>query len=114
MTEVLKRSPTTGNGGAAGELGHHITTGVTETTMPSHRRGGGCKNTRGRGRCSGSRQAKGVERPGAVAPSEKGLGGKILHRKTKRVKLHGIRVVSSKLTDRKKILNNVGSNNNVG
>jgi hypothetical protein len=114
MTDVLKRSPTTGNGGAAGELGHHITTGVTETTMPSHRRGGGCKNRRGRGRCSGSRQAKGVERPGAVTPSEKGPGGKILHRKTKWVKLHGTRVVSSELTDEKKILNNVGSNKNVG
>jgi hypothetical protein len=114
MTEVLKRSPTTGNGGAARELGHHITTGVTETTMPSHRRGGSCKNRRCRGRWSGSRQAKRVERPRAVTPSEKGPGGKILHRKTKRVKLHGTRVVSSKLTDVKKILNNVGSNKNVG
>jgi hypothetical protein len=69
MTEVLKRSPTTGNRGVAGEFGHHITTGVTETTMPSHRRGGDSKNTRGRGRCSGSRQAKCVEWPGAVTPS---------------------------------------------
>jgi hypothetical protein len=114
MTEVLKKSPTTENGGAAGELGHHITTGVTETTMPSHRRGGGCKNRRGRGRCSGSRRAKCVERLRAVTPSEKGPGGKILHRKNKRVKLHGTRVVSSELTDGKKILNNVGSNKNVG
>jgi hypothetical protein len=111
---VLKRSPTTGNGGAAEELEHHITTGVTETTMPSHRRGGGCKNRWSRGRCSGSRQAKCVERLGAVTPSEKGPGGKILHRETKRVKLHGTRVVSSELTDVKKILNNVGSNKNVG
>jgi hypothetical protein len=73
-------------------------------TMPSHRRGGCCKNMRGRGRCSGSRQAKRVEGPGAVTPSEKGPGGKILHRQTKRVKLHRTRVVSSELTDRKKIL----------
>jgi hypothetical protein len=114
MTEVLKRSPTTGNGSAAGELGHHIMTGVTETTMPSHRRGGDCKNRRCRCRWSGSRQAKCVERPGAVTPSEKGPGGKILHRKTKWVKLHGTRVVSSELTDGNKILNNVGSNKNVG
>jgi hypothetical protein len=55
-----------------------------------------------------------VERPGAVTPNEKGPGGKILHRKTKRVKLHGTRVVSSELTDGKKILNSVGSNKNVG
>jgi hypothetical protein len=52
--------------------------------------------------------------PGDVTPSEKGHGGKIPHRKTKRVKLHGTRVVSSELTDGKKILNNVGSNKNVG
>jgi hypothetical protein len=87
---------------------------VTETTIISHRRGGHCKNMWGRGRCSGSRQAKCVERSGAVTPSEKGPGGKILHRKTKRVKLHGTRVVSSKLTDGKKILNDVGGNKNVG
>jgi hypothetical protein len=82
--------------------------------MPSHRRGDCCKNTWGRGRCSGSRQAKCVERSGAVTPSEKGPGGKILHRKTKQVKFHGTRVVSSELTDEEKILNDVGSNKNVG
>jgi hypothetical protein len=114
MTEVLKRSPTTENGGAAGELGHHITTEVTETTMPSHRKGDGYKNRRCRGRWSGSMHVKCVERLGAVTPNEKGPGGKILHRKTKRVKLHGTRVVSSELMDGKKILNNVGSNKNVG
>jgi hypothetical protein len=63
---------------------------------------------RGRGRCSGSRQAKRVEGPGAVTPSEKAPGGNILHRKTKRVKLHGTRVVSSELTDENKFLNDVG------
>jgi hypothetical protein len=109
MTEVLKRSPTTSTRGAAGELGHHIATGVTEATMPNHRRGDRCKNRWGRGRCSGSRHAKCVERPAAVTLSEKGSGGKIPHRKTKRVKLHGTRVVSSELTDGKKILNDVGA-----
>jgi hypothetical protein len=39
---VLKRSPTTRNGGTTGELGHHITPGVAETTMPSHRGGDRC------------------------------------------------------------------------
>jgi hypothetical protein len=52
--------------------------------------------------------------PGAVTPSEKGPGGKILHRKTKWVKFHGTRVVSSELTDGNKILNDVGGNKNVG
>jgi hypothetical protein len=114
MIEVLKRSPTTWTRGAAGELGHHIATGVTETTMPSDRRGGRCKNMWGRGRCRGSRQTKCVERLGAVTPSEKGPGGKILHRKTKRVKFHGTRVVSSELTDGKKILNDMRGYKNVG
>jgi hypothetical protein len=82
--------------------------------MPSRRRGGCCKNMWGGGRSSGSRQAKRVEGPGAVTPSEKGPSGKILHRKTKRVKLHGTRVVSSELTYRKKILNDVGGNTDVG
>jgi hypothetical protein len=114
MTEVLKRSPTTRNRGTTGELGHHITPEVAEKTMPSHRRGGRCKNMRGRGRCSGSRQVKCVEGPEAVTPSEKGHGGKILHRQTKRVKLHRTRVVSSELTDGKKILNDVGGNKDIG
>ena len=82
--------------------------------MPNRRRGDRCKNMWGRGRSSGSRQAKRVEGPEAVTPSEKGPGGKILHRKTKRVKLHGTRVVSSELTDEKKILNDVGGNKDVG
>jgi hypothetical protein len=84
MTEVLKRSPTTRNRGTTGDLGHHITPGVAETMMPSHRGGGRCKNMWSRGRCRGSRQAKRVEGPGAVTPSEKGPGGKILHRQAKR------------------------------
>jgi hypothetical protein len=82
--------------------------------MPSHRRGGCGKDMWGRSRCRGSRQAECVERPGAVTPSEKGPGGKILHRKTKRVKFYGTRVVSSELTDEKMILNDVGGNKNVG
>jgi hypothetical protein len=82
--------------------------------MPSRRRGGRYKNMWGRGRSSGSRQAKRVEGPGAVTPSEKGPGGTILHRKTKRVKLHGTRVVSSELTYEKNILNDVGANKDVG
>jgi hypothetical protein len=114
MTEVLKRSPTSRNRSTTRELGHHITPGVAETTMPSRRRGDRCKNMWDRGRSSGSRQAKRVEGPGAVTLSEKGPSGKILHRNTKRVKLHGTRVVSSELTYGKKILNDVGGNKDVG
>jgi hypothetical protein len=64
MIEVLKRSPTTRNRGTIGELGHHITLEVTETTMPSHRGGGRCKDRQGRSRCRGSRQAECVEGSG--------------------------------------------------
>jgi hypothetical protein len=111
---VLKRSPTPRNRGTTGELGHHITPEVAETTMSSHRGGGRCKNRWGRGRCRGSRQAKCVEGPEAVTPSEKDPGGNILHRQTKRVKFHRTRVVSSELTDGKKILNDVGGDKDVG
>jgi hypothetical protein len=114
MTEVFKRSPTTRNRGTTGELGHHITPGVAETTVPSHRGGGRCKDRWGRGRCRGSRQAKRVEGLGAVTPSEKGPGGKILHRQTKRVNLHRTRVVRSELSNGKKILNDVGGNKDNG
>jgi hypothetical protein len=62
----------------------------------------------------GSRQTKRVERPGAVTPSEKGPGGKIIHRQTKRVKLHRTRVVSNELSNGKKILNDVGCDKDVG
>jgi hypothetical protein len=61
-----------------------------------------------------SRQAKRVEGPGAVTPSEKGPGGKFLHRQTKRVKLHRTRIVSSELSNKKKILNDVGGDKDVG
>jgi hypothetical protein len=111
---VLKRSPTTRNRGTTGELGHHVTPRVVEMMMPSHKGGGRCKNRRGKGRCRGSRQAKRVEGPEAVTPSEKVPGGKILHRQTKRVKLHRTRVVSSELMDGKKILNDVGGDKDVG
>jgi hypothetical protein len=50
-----------------------------------------------------------VEGPEAVTPSEKGPGGKILHRQTKRVKFHKSRIVSSELTNGKKILNDIGA-----
>jgi hypothetical protein len=111
MIEVLKRSPTTRNGGTTRELGPP---GVAETTMPSHRGGGRCEKRRGIGRYRGSREAKRVEGPGAVTPSQKGPGGKILHRQTKRVKFHRTRVVSSELTDGKKVLNDVGGDKDIG
>jgi hypothetical protein len=114
MTKVLKRSPTTRNRGTTRDLGHHITPGVAETMMPSHRGGGRYENRWGRGRCRGSRKAKRVEGPGAVTPSQKGPGGKILHRQTKWVKFHRTRVVSSELTGGKKVLNDVGGDKDIG
>jgi hypothetical protein len=55
-----------------------------------------------------------VEGPGAVTPSQNGHGGKILHRQTKQVKFHRTRVVSSELTNGKKVLNNVGGDKDIG
>jgi hypothetical protein len=49
----------------------------------------------------------------AIAPSDHILARKILHRKAIGVKLHRTLIVSSEMTNRYKILNNVGSNKDV-
>jgi hypothetical protein len=55
---------------------------------------------------------KSVQWPRAVTPRED-PGRKVLHRQAKGVKLHRTRVVSDKLMNRKKTLNNVRSNKDV-
>jgi hypothetical protein len=64
----------------------------------------------GGGRGRGGRHAKPVQRPGAITTCEKGPSSKIHHCQTKGVKLHRTRVVIGKLMNKKKTLNNVGSN----
>jgi hypothetical protein len=44
---------------------------------------------------------------------QKGPGSQIFHKQTKGVKLHGTRIVGGEPTNRKKILDDVGSNKNV-
>jgi hypothetical protein len=68
--------------------------------------------------CSGwwstrSRKTDGVQRPRAIAPNDCVPGIKILHRKAKRVKFHGTIITSRKLTNIKKILNDIRCNKNI-
>jgi hypothetical protein len=84
---------------------------VAETTMPSGGGGGGDQDRRWRH--AGGGGLKRVERPRAVTAGEKCSGGQILHRKTRGVKLNGTGVVSGESTDRKKIVSDVGSYENI-
>ena len=64
--------------------------------------------------CSGRRKAKGVKGPSAVTPEEWTPGGRILYSKARRVKFDGIRIVSCKLTNGKKVMNHLRSNKDIG
>lgn len=55
----------------------------------------------------------GVERPRAITPDDEPPSKQILHREAKRVKLNGSRVVSSKLVNKHKTLNNIRCHKNV-
>ena len=84
---------------------------MAETTMPG---GGGGGGDQDRGwRHAGGGGLERVERPRAVTAGEKGPGGQILHRKTRGVKLNGTGVVSGESTNRKKIVGDVGSYENI-
>ena len=60
------------------------------------------------------RKAKGVKGPRAIASKEGTPRSQILHSKTRRVKLDRAGVVSSKLANRKKVVNHRRCNQNVG
>ena len=79
--------------------------------MPCGGGGGGDQGRRWRHAGGGGLER--VERPRAVTAGKKGPGGQILHRKTRGVKLNGTGVVSSESTNRKKIVGDVGSYENV-
>jgi hypothetical protein len=79
--------------------------------MPSGGGGGGDRD--GRWRHAGGRGPERVEGPNAVTSGEWGLGGQILHRKTRGVKLNGTSIVGGEPTDRKKIVSDVWGYENV-
>ena len=117
MTEMLGRSPSTWNIGTTTELSQNVAAGVTKPAVP----GGGrrCHNKssrrrRSRRRSSGSRKPKSVKGPRAVTSEERTPGSRILHSKTRRVKFDRTGVVSSKLANRKKVVNHLRSNKNIG
>jgi hypothetical protein len=85
---------------------------MAETTMPSSGGGDGDQDRWG-GRAGGERPKR-VEGPRAIIAGEGDSGGYILHRETKRVKLNGTRIVGGEPTNRKKVVSNVRSYENVG
>jgi len=117
MAEVLRRSPSTRKIGTTAELNQNVVARVTKTAVPGggrRRRGKGGRRRRRQEWCSGRRKAKGVKGPRAVTPEERTPGGQILYSEARRVKLDGTRVVSSKLTNRKKVINHPRSNKDIG
>jgi hypothetical protein len=84
---------------------------MAKTTMPSGGEGGGDQDRRWRHAGGGGLER--VERSRAVTAGERGPGGQILHRKTRGVKLNGTGVVSGESTDKKKIVSDVGSYENI-
>jgi hypothetical protein len=86
--------------------------------MPGSRRCGGGKNSssvrrRGRRR-GGMREPKGVEGAGAVTSEEGAPSCRVLHSKTRRVKLDRTRIISGKTANRKKIVDQRRSDKNIG
>ena len=73
--------------------------------------GGGSDGGEG-ARLKNSVGGEGVEGSGTVAPGDHVPGTEVLHRKTKRVKLYGNRVVNGKLSNRDKVLDDIWSNKN--
>jgi hypothetical protein len=83
-------------------------TGVTEATVPSIMSGGS------RGESTGCRALERVKLPRTVAPKKLTSGKKVHHRKTKRVKIDGAIIISSRLMNRDKIFNYARCNKNIG
>ena len=90
-----------------GELAESFATWVTEATMPEGSGGGGEQGV------SSSWKMQWIERPGAIALDDQFPGHEILHRTTRRVKLHRAIVIGSELTNGNKILNKLKRNQNI-
>ena len=115
MTEVLSRSPSTWNIGTTTELSQNVAAGVSKPAVPGggRRRHNKSSRRRSRRRSSGSRKPKSVKVPRAVTSEERTPGSRILHSKTRGVKFDRTRVVSSKLANRKNVVNHLRSNKNI-
>ena len=104
----------TENGSTTTKLLESITSRVTKPAMPGSGRSGGSKNSSSRcRRRSGGRKPKCVERTGAVTSEEWAPGSRILHSKTRRVKFDRTRVIRSKATNRKEVVDQRRSNKNI-
>jgi hypothetical protein len=68
---------------------------------------GGC------GEITGCQVLERIKLPCTIASKKLTPGKKVLHRKTKRVKIYGAIIISSELTDGVKIFNNVRCNENI-
>src|SRR6185312_1858610 len=116
MTEVLSRSPSTLNIGTTTELSQNVAAGVSKPAVPGggrRRHGKSSRRRRSRRRSSGSRKPKSVKGPRAVTSEERTPGSRILHSKTRRVKFNGTRVISSKLSNGKKVVNHLRCNKDI-
>src|SRR6185503_3578792 len=115
MTEVLSRGPSTWNIGTTAELSQNVAAGVTKSAVPGggRRRHGKSRRRRSRRRGSGSRKPKSVKGPRDVTSEERTPGNRIFHSKTRGVKFDRTGVVSSKLANRKKVVNHLRSNKNI-
>ena len=117
MTKVLSRSPSTWNVCTTAELSQNVAAGVTKPAVPGggrRLRGKDSRRRRSRMRSNGSRKTKGVKGPRAVTSEERTPESRILHSKTRRVKFNGTRIVSSKLANRKKVVNHLRGNKDIG
>ena len=56
---------------------------------------------------------EGIEITVTIAPGDHVLGLKILHRKTKRIKFNGTKIVTSKTSNRNKIFDDVRGDKNI-
>jgi hypothetical protein len=83
-----------------------VMTGVTEVTVPSIMIG------RGHGECTGHWVLERVKLPRTIA-TKKVTPGKVLHRKTKRVKIDKTIITNSKLMNKDKIYNYVRCNKDI-
>jgi hypothetical protein len=85
---------------------HGVVAGMSKAAMPKLE--GGCGEE-----SLSFWWAEGVEGSRTIASKNHGLGEKMLHSETERVKLNRAKFIDSKLSNRNKIFNNVRYNENI-
>jgi hypothetical protein len=98
------------DGGVLREVMEDGPAGMAQTPVPGGW-GGSCHKCAGTGRTL--RELQGVEGPKTLTSQQRGLGAEILYRNTKRVKFNRNTIVSGKFANREKVLEDVGSNENI-